>query len=137
VGRTRPRIGGNVDGVGSSILRPVSAGTLQTEELAGCSVVALHADHDLSTADSLRDALETLRRNGRPIVVDLSAATFVDSAVLGILVAEHDQAEAEGLRFSIVLGDPPSRSVQRLVELTRIDTVLNIVATRDEAVAAP
>jgi anti-sigma B factor antagonist len=116
--------------------QPVSGGTLQTEQLAGCSVVALHADHDLSTADELRSALDSLRQEGRPIVVDLSEATFVDSAVLGILVSEHDQAEASGVRFSIVLGDPPARSVQRLVELTRIDTVLNIVATRAEAVAA-
>ena len=114
--------------------QPVTAGTLQTEQLAGCSVVALHADHDLSTADSLRTAIDALRQEGRPIVVDLSQATFVDSAVLGILVGEHDQAKAAGLPFTIVLGDPPSHSVQRLIELTRIDTVLTVVATRAEAV---
>lgn len=114
----------------------VSAGTLQTEQLEGYSVVALHADHDLSTADSLRSAIDAVRQEGRPIVVDLSEATFVDSAVLGILVGEHDQAKAAGLRFSIVLGDPPSHSVQRLIELTRIDTVLTVVATRAEAVGA-
>lgn len=114
--------------------QPVSAGSLQTEELAGHSVVALHADHDLSTADSLRSTLDTARHDGRPIVVDLSEATFVDSAVLGILVSQHDQAKQAGLGFCIVLGDPPSHSVQRLIELTRIDTVLTIVSTRAEAV---
>jgi anti-anti-sigma factor len=112
----------------------VSAGTLQTEQIAGHSVVALHADHDLSTADNLRLTLDSARQDGRPIVVDLSGATFVDSAVLGILVSQHDQAKAAGLGFSVVLGDPPSHSVQRLVELTRIDTVLTIVPTRAEAV---
>jgi anti-anti-sigma factor len=114
--------------------QPVSPGTLQIEQLAGHSVVALHADHDLSTADSLRSALDSACQEGRPIVVDLSAATFVDSAVLGILVSQHDQAKAAGLQFCVVLGDPPSRSVQRLVELTRIDTVLTVVSTRAEAV---
>jgi anti-sigma B factor antagonist len=114
----------------------VSVGTLQTERLAGCSVVSLHADHDLSTADSLRSVLDSVREDGRPIVIDLSQATFVDSAVLGVLVSEHDQSKASGMPFSIVLGDPPSRSVQRLFELTRLDTVLNIVSTREQAFSA-
>ena len=100
-------------------------------------MLALQADHDLSTAESVRAALESLRHEGRPIVVDLSGTTFLDSAVLGILVSEHDQVKEAGLGFSVVLGDPPSQSVQRLFDLTRVDTVLPIVATRAEAVGTP
>jgi anti-anti-sigma factor len=114
--------------------QPVSAGTLQTEHLPGCSVVSLFGDHDLSTVDDLRSVLESLREEGARIIVDLSTATFVDSAVLGVLVEGHDQAKAAGAGFSVVLGDPPSRSVQRLVELTQIDTVLDVVSTRAEAI---
>ena len=112
----------------------MSAGTLETEQFAGHSVISLHADHDLSTADSVRSALESARQHGRPIVVDLSGATFVDSAVLGILVSEHRQAGQAGLGFNVVMGEQSARSVQRLIELTRIDTVLTIVPTRAEAV---
>jgi anti-anti-sigma factor len=50
--------------------------------------VALIGEHDLSTRDSLLDALASAA--SRPcVIVDLTRCTFVDSSFIGVLVALH------------------------------------------------
>ncbi len=49
-------------------------------------VVVVEGEHDIYTAPTLRERLEEALDRGGGIVVDLTAATFVDSSVLGALL---------------------------------------------------
>jgi anti-anti-sigma factor len=56
----------------------------------GRPVVHLRGDLDLTAVDTLNGRLRSLE-NGqrRPVVIDLGSATFLDSTIVGALVAAH------------------------------------------------
>ena len=49
------------------------------------AVVVLHGEHDLSTADNLTSELDRLSATGVCVVLDLSAAEFIDSSIIGAI----------------------------------------------------
>ena len=55
-------------------------------------VVVVEGEHDIYTAPTLRERLDEALGRGGGIVVDLTAATFVDSSVLGALLDARRRA---------------------------------------------
>ena len=82
----------------------MSVGEIELERGEEMLVVVLRGEHDLSTAEGLQAELEEARAGGLPVIVDLSAASFIDSAVLGVLIGEHDRARAAGVPVALVVG---------------------------------
>jgi anti-anti-sigma factor len=83
---------------------------------------------------ALRDTIDaTLEGGWRRVVVDLEALTFVDSAALGEFVASRRRVREAGGR--LVLTSPRGK-VRDVVELTRLDQLLDFKPTVDEAVAS-
>jgi anti-sigma B factor antagonist len=74
-----------------------------------------------------------LERGTRHLVLDLSGLSYVDSAALGEIVAARRRAGARG--GQIVLAGP-SGKVRDLVELTRLDALVDIRDDVDSALAA-
>lgn len=74
-------------------LRPVSAP-------AFAAVVRLCGEHDLATGDDLRTALAPVHGS---VLVDLSECSFVDSTVIGVLVADHQSRIREGHRLELLV----------------------------------
>ena len=68
----------------------------------------------------------------RKNILDLTACTFIDSSGLGMLVTHHVRCEKHGVRL-IAAGLRPR--VRQLFKITRIDTVIPIAETVDEAEA--
>jgi anti-sigma B factor antagonist len=66
------------------------------------------------------------------IVVDLSDVPFFDSTALGVLVAGMKRLRATRRQLRLVA---PRAEVRRLLELTLLDRVLAVDASRDEAIA--
>lgn len=85
------------------------------------------AVHQLGAANAhafregVRDALDDTQKD---IDIDLSATTFLDSCGLGALVALHKTAS--GRKGTVRLLNPPP-PVQQLLELARMDRLLEIV----------
>jgi anti-anti-sigma factor len=116
--------GGSAPGQPSSIeVRSLSA------EVA---VIALRGEHDLSTAPELAGALEAVRSRRR-VLIDLSECAFMDSTVLARVLSAHRTQVERGERLELVLPSDPSSSVHRLAKLSRIDTLLPIHETLDDA----
>lgn len=89
------------------------------------SVVALVGDHDIATSHEVRRALAEV--NGAPlVVVDLTRCTFLDSTVLGVLVAASRRCADAGGRL---IGINPSGVVAKALAITGIDELLQ--TTRD------
>src|SRR6476646_6111608 len=99
------------------------------------AVVVLRGEKDLSTADRLRQAIEHARDGSTPVVVDLTEATFIDSAVLGVLIAEHERAASNGSAVGYVVGAGAGHSVHRIIDLAGV-AVLPISSDRATALRA-
>ena len=102
----------------------------------GAVVVVVIGEHDVYTAPSLRERIQSVVQEKGPFVVDLTPATFVDSSILRVLLEARRQAEESGLGFAVVLGNGEGPGVRRILEVTGLIEVFPVLATREEALEA-
>jgi anti-anti-sigma factor len=100
----------------------------------GVVVVALTGEHDLATRDSVQGAIQGALDAGQAVVVDLTAADFIDSVVAAVLVEARKSAKREGLGLGIVLSDDDANQVRRMFELSELTLVFAVYPTRPAAV---
>lgn len=101
--------------------RPEFEVTVSAE--GGVRVVAVSGELDLDTMGELNEALAT--DNGlATTVVDLRGLTFIDSSGVSGVMAAARRARDAGARLVCVPGPP---SIQRVFQLTGVDTVLEWV----------
>jgi anti-sigma B factor antagonist len=92
-------------------------------------VVTLEGELDMSTAQEVAETLDELAAARNPIVVDLTALAFIDSSgIHALLRPRPDEA-------SIELVCPPG-NVRRVLEVTKLEQVLPVHDTLDDALAA-
>lgn len=66
-------------------------------------------------------------------MVDLEAATFLDSTVIGALLAGQRKAKAAGLPFVLVVNTVTGPDVRRTFEMTGLLESFRVATSRDEA----
>jgi anti-anti-sigma factor len=69
----------------------------------GVSVIELRGEHDLATASEVRTVLEAAVAEKRPAVVELTLTDFIDSSILGVLLAGLRHAREANLGFVFVV----------------------------------
>lgn len=89
--------------------------------------VALVGEHEAYTADKLAKHLRGLLDEGVPVVIDLRHATFLDSTVIGVLLASQRRAHELGLDFVLRLGDDTGWPVRRLLEVTGLEEEFDVL----------
>jgi anti-sigma B factor antagonist len=100
-------------------------------------MVVVRGEHDIYTAPALRDRLdEALGGNPAGVVVDLSAATFLDSSILGALLEARRQALERGRGYVVSIGPDPEPGVARILEITGLVPVFPVVRSQEEALTA-
>lgn len=83
-----------------------------TDDLA---VVTLAGEVDLYTAPQFHEVLvRGIDEGGRPVIVDFSAVTFIDSTALGVLVAGSKRLRIDDGELLIVCG---LGNVRRLLQI--------------------
>ena len=102
----------------------------------GVAVVVVEGEHDVYTAPSLSEELDSLLEERIPFVIDLTTATFVDSSVLRVLLEAKRRAEADEIGFAVALGQDDSGPVRRVLDITGLVPVLPVYPGRDEAIEA-
>jgi anti-sigma B factor antagonist len=102
----------------------------------GFAVLAISGEHDLSTAPDLRRHLDELITSGEAIVVDLSAATFIDSSVLGAILDGRRRADEQGVGFAVAQSENGADAVSRVLDITGLKAELPVHGDRADAVAA-
>jgi anti-sigma B factor antagonist len=102
--------------------------------VGSATVIAATGDIDLRTAPSLRDAVTTTvdQVASGPYVLDLTNVTFLGSTGLTVLLAAHSYVADRGDVLRIVVDS--NRPVIRPIEITDLDTTLNLYHTVDEAI---
>lgn len=90
----------------------------------GCERVTAIGEIDLATGSRLTDALREAQARAQSVVLDLSAATFIDAGGARILLAADARARASSGSFAIV---HPTLAVKRLLQLVGADRALAIL----------
>lgn len=102
----------------------------------GVAIVALRGEHETFSAHKIASTLESLLDEGVAVVVDLTEADFLDSAVVGALLRTRVEAIAREAKLAIVVDDTTGWAVRRLFEITGLGSIFEVTPTRDAAVAA-
>jgi anti-sigma B factor antagonist len=79
----------------------------------GVSIIELRGEHDLATATEVREVLERAVAEGRPSVVELTLTDFIDSSILGVLLAGLRHARDANLGFVFVVQADDAGAVQK------------------------
>jgi anti-anti-sigma factor len=99
------------------------------------SLLHLHEDKmDSSIAPSLKSEMITLHAEGvRNIILDLSEVKYTDSSGLSALLVGNRIFQEEGGIF-VLTG--LSEHTMKLIKISQLDSVLNILPSKEEAVDA-
>ncbi len=84
-------------------------------------------EHEAYTAPKIARQLAALLDEGVPVVVDLRRTTFLDSTVVGVLLAAQERAERRGVELVLRLGAGTGPEVRRLFELTGLERRFRIL----------
>jgi anti-sigma B factor antagonist len=103
------------------------------EEVDGCTVVIAAGEIDLATSPALREVMITAVESSRHLIVDLSAVTFLDSTGLGVLLDTHKNIATTHRSMRLV---GPTRSVAKVLSITRIDETIPVHPNLDTAFTA-
>ncbi len=109
--------------------------TVQGSARSRAWVIRVRGDLDLLAVERFRHELldATSRDDGRPVVVDLTGVTFVDSTGLGVLVAARTRLADRGATLHLVVDG------EHLLRIFRISSLARMFAvhpTLTEAVSA-
>ena len=97
------------------------------------ALVVLAGEHDLHSADEVQEAFDRSLAVCDHLIVDLSTAEFIDSTIVGVLLQTKKHAIELDRKFNFVLGTAPV--VERILEVTGVVPLLNIVPTVEQALA--
>jgi anti-anti-sigma factor len=112
------------------------ANGIDVERVGDVDVVTLRGEHDLSTATDVTRRIESALKTATGLAIDLSETTFIDSAVLRVLITAQERAAENGTGFAIAVAETSGHGVHRLLTLTGLDTKLSTRPSREDAIAA-
>lgn len=107
---------------------------IERSEVGGVRVVAVAGELDVSNVDALGLAAGELSNEALGLVIDLSAATFIDSTTVGLLFRLRSRLSRRGQVLSVVC--QPDSSPRRVLELTGFDRQVPPSHDRDAAIDA-
>ena len=97
----------------------------------GVGIVDVAGEIDMHTAQELGEVLEAAGEDQpQRLIVDLSAAGFIDSTGLSVLVQHAKRLLSDGASFEIVC----SSKLMRVFEIAGLDEVLTFHGSRAEAI---
>jgi anti-anti-sigma factor len=102
---------------GSHQLMPLAQ--IDSSEHDGVRLVAVAGELDVSNVGALEDATFDLPNDGLGVVLDLSCATYIDSATLGVLFRLRRGLQRRGQSLRVVCA--PESNVRRVLDLTGFD----------------
>lgn len=109
--------------------------TVDVDTRGGAVVVSVRGELDLATVPVLRERLDTLLPGAAsPLVVDLSAVTFIGSAGLALLVDAHNRCREHDIPLALVAS---GSVVPRAIQVTALDQVFAVHATLESALGGP
>ena len=106
---------------------------LRVQQQDSRAIVHVGGEVDVATCPQLRDVLaELVDQSIYHLVVDLEKVSFLDSSGIGVLVGVYRRIREHGGSLRLT---GPRPAVRRVLELTKVTTLLPIHGTVEEATA--
>jgi anti-sigma B factor antagonist len=97
-------------------------------------VLAVSGEIDVYTAPMFKQAVVGLVTDGtQHVFIDMNGVTYMDSSGFGALLGATKRLRPAGGALHLVGAKP---TVERMLHLTRLDTVIEMHSTLDQAIAA-
>lgn len=87
------------------------------------AVISLVGEHDAYSARKLELELALLQFDRYSIVIDMTRATFIDSAIISVMLRARENAKESRRKFAIVLDDSTGSAVQTIFDVTGLREV--------------
>ena len=98
------------------------------------NVLAIEGDIDLQVSPAVRESLNAMiKKKPERIVIDLSRATYIDSAGVAELILAMQEVKAYGGRFFL---SGVQETIRLILETSRLDRIFWIFPDVDAALAA-
>lgn len=105
---------------------------VEVDALNGVAVARLRGELDAANTDAVERALAAAQEPApRSLVVDLSEATFLDSAMIALLFKLARRLRARRERIALV--SPPSSPIRGFLGLSGLSTVTEVADSVDDA----
>jgi anti-sigma B factor antagonist len=101
------------------------------------ALLAMGGEIDYDASPRLKERIaDHIKAGRRRLVLDISAATFIDSTAIGVLVGAVTRLrEAGGGSLAIVCADE-NESVLRIFQITGVENMIELYGSREEALSA-
>ena|SRR5688500_12080378 len=107
---------------------------IDVQKLQGCPVLFVKGEIDIYTAPMFKQAVVGLVSDGNTdVVIDLSGVTFMDSSGFGTLLGATRRLRPAGGGLHLA---GANTTIQRMLRLTRLDTIMQLYESAEEAVQA-
>jgi len=108
-------------------------GSVELQQDPGGPVVVISGDADLRSAVAVDEALQVAGADHDRVIVDLAAATLIDSRTIGVLIDWVERLRARGGDLPIVC---PDSDVLRLFRTIGLEGSFSFFPTREAVLAA-
>ena len=98
---------------------------------SGTAIAVFAGEHDLAMKRQVHELLTGLLDDNELVIADFSHAQFVDSSILGVLIAVRQEAENRTATFRLQLGT--ADIVRRAFEIAGIYVMFDVAHTREAA----
>ncbi len=103
-----------------------------TREANGLKVLDVVGEIDVYTAPQFREAVNELINDGQKnLIIDMKQVTYMDSSGFGTLLSATKRLRPEGGAVNLVACNS---AIDRMLRITRLNTVFGTFATVDEAI---
>ena len=93
---------------------------IQIEDHPPYKVVRLSGDVDFHSSPKAREAILDCLKLKAPLLVELSAVSYMDSSGVASLVEGYQTAKKQGLEFGLVAVARPAMNVLKLARLDKV-----------------
>ncbi len=101
---------------------------------SGTPVLGVAGEIDVFTAPEFKSAINRAIETGMTnLVIDLTQVSYMDSSGFGTLLSATKRLRPKGGSINLV---GCSEAIERMMRITRLDTVFNLYRTVEDAVAA-
>jgi anti-sigma B factor antagonist len=114
----------------------MTTGTVMvTNDRAGTWLVALAGEHDLATAPLLERRTRDVWSRCTRVVVDLSAATFIECTVVNWLLRARRTVESSGAKVAVIVEAPSGGCASRVFDVIGLRDILTCYPERETLLA--
>jgi anti-anti-sigma factor len=113
---------------------PLAPAVQVTTDAPGAVVVTLRGEHDLGSRAAVADALARAGERAN-VLVDLSECSFIDSTIIGVLLAAFQAQSERGARLELTI-PPEAQPIHRVAQIAGLPTFMVIHETRIAGLAS-